>query len=354
MKVAVWGSYNHGNFGDDVMAVLFARAVAEAGGEPVVYRMDSDLARRYDIETESELEPLLDGARLVIMGGGAMLAGGGLRKQAQRWYRDYNRDFARLALAAERADCPIHPISIGGDGGASTLSRSQRRLYSSSAMGSATVRLPTDVDVLEGFGVRAVHHPDILLAGPQLLGTSGGHQAREECTTIGVNIFERTGRTLATRLLDEAARRPDLRLVFMHSHLPSMPQQYEIQPEVDLPNVTLHRYTDPVATCETIASLDLLVTSKLHLGVTALAGGVPFLSYAGPPKATAFLSELGASRDVYTQARSGDLFDLLVAPDGPERILQGVPWAAVETARDASAGHLEALRRVIDAAAGGS
>ena len=109
MKVAIWGSYNHGNFGDDVMAVLFARAVAAAGATPVVFRMDGDLARRYGIATEDELGPLLEGARLVIMGGGAMLAGGGLRKQVQRWYRDYDRDFARLASAAERADCSDSP-----------------------------------------------------------------------------------------------------------------------------------------------------------------------------------------------------------------------------------------------------
>ena len=53
--VAIWGSYNHGNFGDDVMAVLFARAVADAGATPVVFRMDRDLARRYEIATEDEL-----------------------------------------------------------------------------------------------------------------------------------------------------------------------------------------------------------------------------------------------------------------------------------------------------------
>ena len=67
-------------------------------------------------------------------------------------------------------------------------------------------------------------------------------------TTIGVNIFERTGQSLAKGLIRLAAERPDLRVVFMHSHLPSQPQRYEIQPEADLPNVILHRYTDPAET----------------------------------------------------------------------------------------------------------
>jgi hypothetical protein len=350
MKVAIWGSYNHGNFGDDVMAVLFARAVAEAGGRPVVYRMDRELADRHDVETEDALDPLVDGARLVIMGGGAMLAGGGLRKHAQRWYRDYNRDFARLASAAERAACPIHAISIGGDGGPSRLSKSQRRLYSSEMMRSATVRLPTDVATLEAFGIPTVHHPDILLAGPEHLGVVGRRDP--DRVTIGLNIFERTGRDLADGLMEAAAQRPDLRLVFIHSHLPSQPQRYEIQPDSEHADIVLHRDTDPAATCETIASLDVLVTSKLHLGVTALAAGVPFVSFAGPPKARAFLEGLGGGAEVYDQSSWRELLDLLLESQGHQRLTHRVPWPTVDAARQASEGHLDALRAIISAELG--
>jgi hypothetical protein len=214
-------------------------------------------------------------------------------------------------------------------------------------MRAATVRLQTDVELLEGFGVPAVHHPDILLAGPQLLGTAG--RPDPETTTIGVNIFERTGQSLAKGLIRLVAGRSDLRLVFMHSHLPAQPQRYEIQPEADLCNVSLHRYTDPAQTCETIASLDLLITSKLHLGVTALASGVPFVSYAGPPKATAFLDELGAGRGVYDAARSDELLDALSTRDGLDHLSESFPWAAIDTAKQASSGHLTALRTVIAA-----
>ncbi len=228
------------------------------------------------------------------------------------------------------------------------MSRSQRRLFSSGALRSATVRLQSDVELLAGLGVEAVHHPDILLAGPELLGTVG--RPYEDKTTIGVNVFERTGRSLADGLIRAAAGRPGLRLVFMHSHLPSQPQRYEIQPETVLPNVVLHRYTDPAETCETIASLDLLVTSKLHLGVTALASGVPFVSYAGPPKARAFLSELGACGGVYDAARSDELLDRLATREGLDRIAASFPWPAIDAAKQASSGHLAAVRSVIAAA----
>ena len=71
------------------------------------------------------------------------------------------------------------------------------------------------------------------------------------------------------------------------------------------------------------------------------------MSYAGPPKATAFLNELGASNGVYDGARSDELLDLLTMRDGLERIAQSLPWTAIDTAKRASSEHLTALRSVI-------
>ncbi len=49
MKVAIWGSYNYGNYSDDLMAIQFAKELEKLGTEPVVYRLDRQLAQQYSV-----------------------------------------------------------------------------------------------------------------------------------------------------------------------------------------------------------------------------------------------------------------------------------------------------------------
>ena len=76
MKIAIWGSYNHGNYGDDIMAIQFAKALMDEGFEPWVYRLDKDLADRFQIHSTSSLDELLDESPICLIGGGAMLESG--------------------------------------------------------------------------------------------------------------------------------------------------------------------------------------------------------------------------------------------------------------------------------------
>ncbi len=345
MRVAIWGSYKHGNFGDDLMAVLFARRAAAAGADPVVLELDPALARRVGIERASSVDELLDGADLCLMGGGAMLESGVLRWGARAYSRDLEADLVKLWRGA-RGRLPIHALSIGGSGRTTPwrLSPAKALLYRSGVVERATVRLPDDVEVLSRCGVPTEHHPDVLLRADRWF--RGAGDPRGERLRVGVNLNRRTGGALASAVVDRARTRDDLEVVFFHSHLPGHGQDYELLPPQE-GRISHHHYEDPDETTAALAALDLLVSSKLHLGVTALSFGVPFLSYAGKAKTAAFLRSIDAGHHRFVP---GDEARLLAVIDGAATQLRAgrdprpdlLP-AALDAQRRASVGHEHSL-----------
>ncbi|MEO6330446.1 MAG: polysaccharide pyruvyl transferase family protein, partial [Ginsengibacter sp.] len=61
-------------------------------------------------------------------------------------------------------------------------------------------------------------------------------------------------------------------------------------------NIKTIKYTDPEELLQFMAELDVLISSKLHLGITGLTVNTPFLSYRGPGKAKSFLRSIGGDK----------------------------------------------------------
>lgn len=76
MEIALWGSYNYGNFGDDLMADLISSRLTGLGHSVKVVSVNPDIlsgASAADIS----IVPTLDACRdvdIVVIGGGAMLS----------------------------------------------------------------------------------------------------------------------------------------------------------------------------------------------------------------------------------------------------------------------------------------
>lgn len=347
MKVAIWGSYNHGNFGDDVMAVLFSEVLAAKGAQPIAFRLDSAISSRYRIRTVNSLDELFRGAAFAIIGGGMMLGeASAIRRVLRPYARSFERDFFELRSACRRSGLTVFPISIGGDGedDLSRLSRERLAFFKSSHCGPATVRLPSDVKLLEVLGKQATYYPDVLLsiANRWQLRREDG---RDDRFHLGVNLNRRTGARLMRALLELTLRHKRLVLHFIRSHLVDAAASYEIMPTAFGESVQLHRYRDPKETAAFLGSLDAIVSSKLHLGVVALSYGVPFLSFSGKGKTRAFMRSIGAEHAVFAVAQERSvvrtLEDMLVGRMSPKALIGSASVAARE-----SLGHLERLENL--------
>ena len=68
---------------------------------------------------------------------------------------------------------------------------------------------------------------------------------------------------------------------------------YQFVPNYESSNIYIDRYENPCQLYGVIASMDCFVTSMLHVGLTGLTAGTPFISYRGPEKTKSFLKSIG-------------------------------------------------------------
>jgi len=355
MKVAVWGSYNYGNYGDDLMAIQFGLALRDAGVTPMIYRLDPRLAATYGLATTTSIDELLRDAKFGIIGGGGMLVGQSLlRFIFRRVAREIERDFRDLYQTSTKYKCPIYPLSVGGDGrGAATpLSKWRKAFWTSPLTRTPSVRLTQDVELLKSLGKDAIYTPDTLLTIGDLWKLNPVQQSPGK-RHIGVNLFKNTGGPLAARLMKMVQGRDDVVLHFIRTHLkgPGYRESatgYEWMPSTETKNVKRYVYEDPKQMLEMLSGLDVLVSTKLHLGLTAVSVGTPFLSYGGKGKTVTFMKSLGAASAVYPIDAVEKVAELLGGPTGLDTFRSEFPFTAAEAAKPAARGHRERLKKLVE------
>jgi len=350
MKVAIWGSYNYGNYGDDIMAVQFAKYLKSLKVEPVVYRLDKQLAKRYQIQTTESLNELLSDAEFCIIGGGGFLV--------ENFSAPFEEDFRQLHKVSAEKNCPVYPLTIGGEGLGknASLSHWRREFFQGDMCQSCTVRLESDKALIRHFGKEVFFYPDVLLSvsefwqiPPQNKQVKTQNKNQNNIINVGINIPNTLQcKWLAFQLGIIASTRRDIIFHFIKTYLPSSSINSELRPKQLSSNIKYHVYSDPQSTLEFLASLDLVVSYKLHLGLTALALGVPFYSLGGSGKAKAFLDSIGADFAVWTPVDKR--FRVAAFLSNPQNILQAknkFNFTIIDKLTVNSRGHLEFLKQLV-------
>lgn len=338
MKAAIWGSYNYGNYGDDIMAIQFAKTLQDQGVEPWVYRLNEEVAARFNVRTTDSLDELFDQAKLCLIGGGAMLESG---------TSENDKDFKALYSASVQYRCPVFPVSVGGDGRGvlSQLSPEKLQFWASDICKSPTVRLTSDIAFLQLLEKKAAYYPDVLWTvrkfwniEPKVSDPGKIH--------IGINMPKSfAAKVFARQLSTIAAIRKDIVFHFICTYLPTSPISLEFMPDVRSPFIQHHVYTDPKETLEFLSTLDLLVSHKLHLGLTALALNVPFLSLGGKGKTKSFLKELGADfAIVSSRKKNTNLVALLASRKRLESFRNQFNWPLINQLKGISFGHINHVK----------
>jgi hypothetical protein len=343
MKVAIWGSYNYGNYGDDIMAIQFAKYLKNLGGvEPVVYRLDKQLAKRYQLQTTDSLDELLSNAKFCIIGGGGFLV--------EKFTAPFEDDFRHLHQVSIKHNCPVYPISIGGEGltEKERLSYWRREFFQGDICQSCTVRLESDLTLIHKFDKEAFYYPDVLLCVSEFWQIADQNNSSNKIH-VGINIPNTLQcKLLAFQLKIIASIRRDIVFHFINTYLPSSPINSELLPKQESTNIKYHVYTDPQSTLEFLSSLDLVVSYKLHLGLTALALGVPFYSLGGSGKAKAFLSSIDADFAVWNPVDKR--FKVAAFLSNPQNILQAknkFNFTIIDKLTKKSWGHLNFLNKLV-------
>jgi polysaccharide pyruvyl transferase WcaK-like protein len=207
--------------------------------------------------------------------------------------KKFEIDFKYLSAVGKEHKKPIVAVSIGGDGSGlgAYLSRRREKVFASDNFEQATVRLDEDLRVLDRYRIKGEFYPDIVLKACDLISNekleTKGNNAR---IRIGLNLTGEPGRKLAEAIV-KISNMKNMELFFINSHLRGYGLDYECMHDGHEDYITNYYYDNPEGMLNLIGSMDLLISSKLHLGVSALSMGVPFLSFNGKKKTNAFLTQ---------------------------------------------------------------
>src|SRR5690606_16588758 len=80
---------------------------------------------------------------------------------------------------------------------------------------------------------------------------------------------------------------------FTTTHMEKAGLDYQYVPEKETTNIKIARYTSPKQLLGVLGSMDIFISSMLHVGLTGLTLGTPVLSYRGPGKTKSFLKSIG-------------------------------------------------------------
>ncbi|MDB9454095.1 polysaccharide pyruvyl transferase family protein [Dolichospermum circinale] len=344
MKVAIWGSYNYGNYGDDLMALQFAKALKRMGVDSCIYRLDSYLADKYSVRTTNSLEEMFQGTKFCIIGGGAVLSDELAFPDAME------NDYRELNIISNKYQCPVFPISVGGNGkGISTqLTFEKQEFLRSNYCKTYTVRLKEDIPLVNKLGKEAIDYPDVLLSIQNFWDIDAMPKSSGQLH-VGINIPNSLrGRFVAFQICLIASIRKDIVFHFIRTHLPNYPLNYELLPKIESSNIKHHIYTDPLSTLSFLKSLDLVVSFKLHLGLTALALNVPFYSYGGRGKVKTFMKSINADSGIL---KPNEIVRLLNLITNPKNILQAkdkFDFSVLHEQKKASLGHIEFMKSIVN------
>jgi polysaccharide pyruvyl transferase WcaK-like protein len=338
-KVAIWGSLNKGNFGDDVMNVIFALHLKSLGCTPYVYRLNKKLAQQYGLVSVDNLDDLLDGAIFSIIGGGSWL-------ESRKLGLSYEKDFFEYIEKTNFYNVSYYAISIGGDSNNDKkyLSSDRLKLFSNNLFKGGTVRLKSDLSTLESLGKQAYHFPDIVLLSSEFFGDKKSKNFKSKKYRVAVS---QSDSILFLRFIKKikilSLFYKDIELIFLNTHL----QEYNINYEFQLKNETLLLKNKNYESLEDfynfLSSIDLMISSKLHPGVAALSCGKSFLWIPGLDKTRSFLKSV---KLVNFELTLNSALKLILSKK-IKKIINSYPFDEIEIQKEKARGHLDFLTSIV-------
>ena len=289
-KIGVFGWYMQGNFGDEIMAIMVARSLRSHGFRPVVYKLPRYLADAEGIETADTLDVLLEGASACVLGGGGLFVSAA--ETVTPALAVFDEELRQLAVRCASRSIPVWGVSIGGTGTGrhAKLYPGIARLLGSGVMRGVTIRLQQDRALVEAFGIPSEHYPDIVflapdywpdahVPGPRRMVVTNkiarywvGRRLIHVLDLYGPSVFGIEPRHLRTRNVNLCSESDRHRVGRAANHV-----AYQ----------TVQQYSD------LMSRVQVIVSSKLHLGIFGMAYGAVFFSYGTKEKTRAQLRELG-------------------------------------------------------------
>lgn len=292
-KIGVFGFYSYRNLGDKLMAHLIARHVQERGHQPVIFSKNASDMADWGIPVCGEVDEFMGNCDIVFLGGGGLLIP---RPQLSGIGQDFNGDLkAMLAISRER-EVPLYGFSLGGAGVPLTEIVPSQRRDLISQMKYVTLRNREDLQLLEQADIKGEFLDDIVGSVANKVPARSKPKGKEKYR-IGLNLYlGDSPKFYPAKFLITAPTkiRRDIKFIFFDIR-PNADDAFNAF-HVEGPNCEKRFALDIQASCDDVASLDLLITTRLHLGVMAMSYSVPSVAYAAAMKTKLLYNRIGRQK----------------------------------------------------------
>ncbi len=340
----MFGFYDAGNFGDDLMAVLLGLSLKEAGVRCTTFGLDGETARDFGLSAARSVEHLLEDAGIVVWGGGGLLV-----PWNPLMYRLLYGGFAAncddLLSGIKRRRLRKAAISVGGDGTvAGKLSPAYKQAFVE-GMEYASTRNRSDLETLRRFGIRCDFFPDIVW---QTAERFPAEPVRRGAVRIGIDLYFRSlirhgGLDALFDLHGVVRERKDAEFILIDNTSSRRRSYRGLGRALQGVNCQPYQFCDIFKDLRMIASLDMLISSRLHTLMVALGYGVPAVSFAAEGKTRLMLEEIGRPELYYGRDRFQEMVSMLRHKERLEKFVREFSFDGVEQLRRLSYGHQQRL-----------
>ena len=315
------------------MAFYVAEAYRQMGVECLVFGLRPELAEKYSMRSTDCVETFFSQVAFCVFAEGGCLVDSGDSGN------DKGERYTQLSEVARKFGVPVHPFSIGGNGQAeATPKGGLGELWSDGTFGETVVRLPGDLELVESFGGEAACVPDMLWEAARVLACEEDHRD-PGVVRIGLNFLKRLVPGDFCEWVEENVPEGfEIHWLAVHTE---QRVKGELRAEEESERVKIFRHEDPLELLRFLGGLDLVISSKLHVGLTSLSQGATFLSCCGRPKTHAQLREV--SEDLIREEDPKELLEAVFAD--PEKFKSLVPPGRVDELRSGAAANREWLAK---------
>jgi polysaccharide pyruvyl transferase WcaK-like protein len=289
-NVGLFGYYGRHNFGDDLMAAMFAKAVVDCGASCLVYGMSCDYGERYRVQTTDSVDKLIANSRVIVYGGGGALL-------PQPASHAFSQTIGRLVDECQRRSVPLACLSIGGNNlplRAITPESRQRLAYYAAYM---SLRNPQEASLLREVGLNAEFYHDVVWMTPLVFGRGQYAPRERRFNRIAVNLYPQHD---FKDELDEvfasiADTSSTTNWFFVETHIFAPQYRQAYIPTVTCDRFQPYQFADVDDGLRFIPQCDLIITSRLHVGIVAMSLGIPCIALSPEPKTRSCFEQLGLS-----------------------------------------------------------
>ncbi len=303
--MALFGWYGFGNFGDDLMAVIFGLFLQQKNIDFSVYRLCGCYAEEFGFDVADTVDELLRGKNLLVYGGGGRLNSSS--KTRPRLIKFAN-ELSQVLDAAEKRKIPVYGFSLGGNGiypeklsppGIQDLLEKAEYI---------SVRNHEDTKLLNMGKTRGDFFPDIVWQTPAFFPVEKQKNTRPR---IGINLFygQKIPRLLPSLIHIITWLRKDIDFIFIDSVNQCRSRKRAVQCRNTRQNTTNYAFHILPEDIGLITSLDLLISSRLHLGMVCMSYGIPFISLCGEKKTRLFMKDTGL---IHLCFKPGQILDFML------------------------------------------